>query len=276
MGGSWTRPFFLMARKFEDLAGRRFGRWLVVEYAGVNRLGRHTWVCRCDCGTTKGSVDSSNLLSGGSKSCGCMQREASAGAQRKHGHLDGGACSLTYNSWRAMVGRCTNQTDKSYSFYGGRGISVCDQWISFDAFLQDMGERPGRKFELDRIDNSKGYEPGNVRWATHRQNGRNTRANRAISTPLGEMLLCEAVEASGLSLSVITGRLRRGWPTEKLFDKPRRLDKQNVRMLNTPDGQMRMADACRRYGIPVSTVSTRLAAGWPEDRLFEKPRGKKP
>lgn len=205
-----------------------------------------------------------------------MQREASASAQRKHGHLDGGACSLTYNSWRGMVSRCTNPEDKSYSFYGGRWITVCDKWLSFDVFLKDMGERPGRQFELDRIDNSAGYVPGNVRWVTHRQNGRNTRSNRAVSTPLGEMLLCEAVEASGIPLSVLAGRLKRGWPTEKLFDKPRKLDKLNARMIGTPEGPMRMADACRRYGISVATVSTRIAAGWPDERLLEPPRTKKP
>lgn len=211
-----------MAKKL-DLTGQRFGRLLVLSCSGRNRSGRVTWECRCDCGVVKPAVLTDNLRSGASTSCGCLTRERAVQANSRHGHgrkRSTGRASATYNSWRGMVRRCTNPADSSYEFYGGRGITVCDRWMQFENFLADMGERPPG-MEIDRKENDKGYEPDNCRWATHVQNGRNTRTNRVIDTPHGPMLLCEAVEVSGLNYGTLVGRLRRSWAADRLFDPPR-------------------------------------------------------
>lgn len=150
------------------LTGRRFGRLTPVLPAG-KRNGAWDWLCECDCspGTFR-PVSTRSLLSGRSRSCGCMQKEQAATravawgrANRRHG-LSG---TRTHISWNAMIQRCANPRQTSYEHYGGRGITVAPEWFAFDEFLADMGIRPpGRS--LDRINNDGNYEPGNCRWAT--------------------------------------------------------------------------------------------------------------
>lgn len=150
-----------------DLTGQRFGRLTVVERGGRTPSGRNVmWRCRCDCGQER-TVVSSVLTRGESASCGCLRREASKARATKHGHATG-ETSRTYNSWACMWQRCTNPEYSQYGRYGGRGISVCERWSSFTAFLADMGERPeGRT--LDRINTNGNYEPNNCRWATPKE-----------------------------------------------------------------------------------------------------------
>lgn len=207
-----------------NLLGMRFGRWTVVESTGKNKRGRDTWRCLCDCGVEKPTVIGLNLRSGISTSCGCGQRDAAVRAKTKHGHMSGGVESLTHVSWRGMIDRCSNHKRQDSSSYSGRGITVCDRWNVFSYFLEDMGERPSRSHEIDRIDNSDGYKPGNCRWVTDAVNSRNRRTNRTIETPLGGMLLCDAVLASGLNYGTLVGRLSRGWPAVRLFDAPRHIE----------------------------------------------------
>ena len=92
----------------------------------------------------------------------------------KHGHFSGGKKSPTYKSWATMIERCSNKNSDGYASYGGAGIAVCERWRSFKNFLADMGERPAGK-TIDRIDNAKGYEPSNCRWATAAEQQQNTR-----------------------------------------------------------------------------------------------------
>jgi hypothetical protein len=151
--------------------GAQFGRWTVLEDAEV----RHAKVlCRCVCGVER-AVDAGNLLAGLSHSCGCFRRERAARlTAATHGHTAGGAVSPTYNSWRAMIGRCRRPTDAAYHWYGGRDITVCDRWLSFENFLQDMGVRPAG-MTLDRTDSDGNYQPDNCRWATAAQQTANRR-----------------------------------------------------------------------------------------------------
>jgi hypothetical protein len=161
--------------------GQRFGR-LVTDAevrlpVGSGRQMRLHYVCLCDCGAVTKPIMSSNLTSGRTMSCGCRHGEAvreNGLANKRHGHSCGQALSPTYSSWRSMRHRCANPRSPDFPDYGGRGITVCERWRSFDDFLADMGERPAGT-TIDRAENDEGYRPGNCRWATPLEQRHNQR-----------------------------------------------------------------------------------------------------
>lgn len=160
-------------RPAPDLLNQRFGRLVVVLRAsnGSNRNSR--WKCSCDCGQEI-IVPRYNLLSGNTTSCGCLRREKPNNL--RHGHARKTGDSSEYKSWRAMKSRCLNPRDKVYSYYGGRGILVCERWrISFDNFLVDMGLKPSRDYTIDRLNVNGNYEKENCIWATRLEQSLNRR-----------------------------------------------------------------------------------------------------
>lgn len=163
--------------------GERFGR-LIVENGPERVNGLVRWKCRCDCGATK-SVQTAKLNSGETQSCGCLQRERASTANLIHGATAGKRSNKDrpseYKIWVGIRERCNNPNNHAWKYYGGRGISVCDDWDNFSSFLSDMGSRPGPEYSIDRYPNPDGnYEPGNCRWATWvEQNNNKTRIARA-------------------------------------------------------------------------------------------------
>lgn len=160
--------------------------------------------CRCKCGTEK-EVRKAHMNAGRTLSCGCLATELRRKLLTKHGHFG----TPVYQTWAQMISRCTNPKSKSFQRYGARGIGVCDRWQAFESFLEDMGERPD-SHSLDRIDNDRGYEPGNCRWATTQEQARNKRSNTIIELPSGERLKTwEYAERLGVSLKAAWGRANR-------------------------------------------------------------------
>ena len=165
----------------KNLTGEKFGAWTVIERGPKKGRGVLTWLCRCDCGTVK-YVTGQSLNSGQSKGChACLWNRQ----QHPRAHTDGSRRWVNnkptkpYRRWLAMRARCNNLNNKAYKNYGGRGITVCKEWNeSFQAYweyvskLEHYGEDG---YTLDRIDNDKGYEPGNVRWATKSEQEKNKR-----------------------------------------------------------------------------------------------------
>lgn len=194
--------------------GGRYGR-LVVTGEGPRRGKFRTWACICDCGNTS-DVYLHYLRSGKTRSCGCLLREVqarvSAGEftpRRRHGLAKRGDCSL-YRIWQGMIRRCYDQRAPKYRFYGGAGVSVCDQWMGPDGvsqFAADMGARPSPQHTLDRWPNPRGnYEPGNCRWATRTQQAANMRNN--INVQFNGELICLAEMSRRTGVPYMTLRHR--------------------------------------------------------------------
>jgi hypothetical protein len=150
-----------------------------------------------------------------------MVAEASVRDPMTYHRTHGCSGTLTWNRWRSMIARCTMPNTKSYPRYGGRGIKVCDKWLhDFTAFLADMGECPGSGWTQDRENNDGNYEPGNCRWATRREQNRNTSRNRLLTHRGTEMCITEWAEETGINFRTIMTRLGKGWSIEKTLDTP--------------------------------------------------------
>jgi hypothetical protein len=154
--------------------GQRIGRLVVLGVARQVEEGLRIYKVRCDCGNET-EVRGPKLTRKDTLSCGCYQRECATKLMTRHGHAPLTGHSRTYNTWVTMRQRCRDSKAPNYKYYGALGVSVCDRWNnSFEAFLEDMGERPeGRS--LDRIDPYGNYEPSNCRWATPKEQSNNQR-----------------------------------------------------------------------------------------------------
>lgn len=203
-------------------ADKRFSRLVVLRQVRMKN-GRTGYLCRCDCGTEV-EVRHTALHTGNTKSCGCMNldriRERNV-ARATHGQSHkGGRPTPTFTAWVNMIQRCTNSKHKSYARYGGRGITVCERWLrSFDAFLEDVGEKPAG-LELDREKNHLGYEPGNCRWVTRVVNGNNRDVCHAITHDGRTHNIKQWAAELGISHQTIAYRLKAKWSVEDALTTP--------------------------------------------------------
>lgn len=204
--------------RFKDLTGMTFGMLTVVERA-PNQGKRVRWKCRCECGNeviTRGD----HLTSGHAKSCGCQQSKNQFKLKHSMSH------SRIYRIWLGIKTRCFNPKDKGYKNYGGRGITMHIAWIDdFQAFydcvskLEHFGEEG---YTLDRIDNNGNYEPNNLRWATSKEQCRNTRQNIIVEYNGQLMTLMDVSEKSGICWNTLKCRIKRGESGDFLFRLPRK------------------------------------------------------
>ncbi|MGP2517129.1 hypothetical protein [Yersinia sp. 2545 StPb PI] len=195
-----------------EMEGKRFGRLVVKGYSGHSGSGKSLWRCQCDCGKNKVILGVS-LRHGKALSCGCLQKEITSKNSKTHGMTK----SKAYNSWSAMMQRCTNRKSENFASYGGRGVTVCDRWLKFENFISDMGD-PSNGETIDRIDVNGNYEPSNCRWLSMKDQSRNRRNNRIIHTPKGDMCVSEAAEVFGIGVQTLFYRLNHGWDTERALN----------------------------------------------------------
>lgn len=200
-----------------DLTGQTFGKLTAIKEAGRNKYGV-MWECFCSCGKIS-NVRSAHLRQSKIKSCGC--RQGRGRRKIKHGHAMsiGKKASPEYYTWLAMMARCNNPKTPHYRLYGGRGISVCERWLSFENFLSDMGRRPGKGYSLDRFPNKDGdYEQGNCRWATINEQNKNTSRNVFIEHDGRSQILEEWATELRADPGNIGKRLKSGQTFEEIFN----------------------------------------------------------
>lgn len=189
--------------------GQKFGRLTVIGLDETVKSTHQHYLCRCDCGNFK-SINKYSMARGGSQSCGCIKREQLI--ERNHSH--GLSKTKTYGSWSTMKSRCTNPNFPKYESYGARGIKICDKWMTFEGFLEDMGERP-LGMTIDRLDVNGDYCKENCRWATNSQQARNKTNTRYITAFGRTQCLMDWSDETGLDHRTIGTRLSRGWTTEE-------------------------------------------------------------
>jgi hypothetical protein len=199
-----------------DLSGQIFGRLTVLKIDNSIAQKPIYWKCRCSCGNIA-TIRGSRLTSGITQSCGCLANERTIARSTIHGmsHVS------EYKIRMGMIARCYNPSSPNFKNYGGRGITVCDEWKNdFITFFKYVGKRPSPKHSLDRIDNDGNYEPGNVRWATQKQQSNNARHNHKITIHEWTMNLCQWARFVGKKESAISERLKKGWPPAKAIFYP--------------------------------------------------------
>ncbi len=155
-----------------NLIGKIYSRLTVIEDSGNDAYNRSKWKCICQCGKIK-IINSYDLQTGDTQSCGCYRKEITKLRSIKHGEA---LKTVEYKAWAGMLQRCTNKNNQDYYSYGGRGIKVCKRGLnSYKNFLIDMGRKPNKEYSLDRINNNGNYEPSNCRWATYSEQNLNRR-----------------------------------------------------------------------------------------------------
>lgn len=237
--GCATGRLISEARITVDFVGLAFGRLTVLErlprLSEIHREGR--WLCRCACGTEL-SVGASNLQSGNSNSCGCLQRELLSKRQTIHGLSRPGKRSDAYGIWCGMMTRCYKSSDKrALKYYQRKGISVCRAWHDPSIFVADMGE-PGPGLTIERRNNNAGYWCGkceecnrlnrspNCSWETRKVQSRNRSSNRFLTFNGETLCLTDMAQKHGMTKELLGHRLKAGWSIEEALMTPVKTPKQ--------------------------------------------------
>ena len=206
--------------RMKDLTGCVFGNVTVVGFAGVFKRpdGDNTsaWNCRCSCGkvfVTRGAC----LIHGNTKSCGHLKAERAALLTHSHGM----SAHPFYFMWNGMIQRCANTKHKYYQNYGGRGITVCERWLTFENFRDDMFATYKDGLSIDRVDNEIGYNKDNCKWSTRVEQANNTRSNLYLTIDGQKHTVAEWSRMSGINYQTITSRIIAGWlPKDCVFRIP--------------------------------------------------------
>lgn len=207
--------------KYEDLAGRKYGRLTVIKHHSChitpNGTRKQKWLCKCECGNEV-VVASPELKNGKTESCGCLQKERTSKARKTHGMSK----SRLYSIWVKMIQRCENPNVERYPHYGGRGIRVCDEWHLFPKFMEWAVNNGYREnLSIDRIDLNKNYEPSNCRWATDKEQANNTSRSHTITYKGETHTISEWASICGIASRTLNKRINSGWNIERsLTEKP--------------------------------------------------------
>lgn len=217
-------------KNFRDLRGIEFGNLTVYSEAPRGSRGEVRWICICKCGKFT-NVSAGNLKGGNVQSCGCSKGELITFSKLRHGATVAGQCSGTYRSWAGMLKRCRDKANNRYKRYGGRGITVCQSWQTFDNFLADMGERPDG-MSIDRIDNDGHYSCGtceecirlgrtfNGQWIPRSDQQKKTSKTIYLTVNGVEKCVSDWCKLYNIQRTTLHARLKAGWDAERAVTTP--------------------------------------------------------
>ncbi len=195
--------------------GQKFGRLTIIKVIPKHKTNnRCQFLCECDCGQIV-VVNKHDLKNNNTRSCGCLKKELLIKRSTKHGHSRRKIESNAYRSWRAIRQRCDNPNCAEYKNYGGRGISICEQWNNFLYFIKDMGNPPTNKHQINRIDNNGNYCKDNCRWSTPKEQSRNTRQNQFISFNGTTKCIMDWAISLNINPKTLYTRFHRGWSIKR-------------------------------------------------------------
>lgn len=197
----------------KDIKDKKFGRWTVLKFIGMGKHRNSLWLCKCDCDGKEKIVPKRNLNDGSSKSCGCLTKERLTTHKLSKHYL--------YNTWHDMMKRCYNPRCKDYENYHSRKIFVCPEWHDIRNFVKYVEPIYVKGLTFHRIDNDKGYEPGNVTYATAKTQGSHKSTNHLITFNGKTQILSQWAEEIKISSNLLSARLNRlKWSTEKALTTP--------------------------------------------------------
>ena len=240
-----------------DLSGQKFGKLTAIKIAHKAKSQVY-WQCKCECGNVKITI-TSNLRNGTVVCCGCIKASL-----RKKPVIFTENHRGAFNSWNNIRQRCYVPTNQAFDRYGGRGIVMAPEWRdSFEQFFNDLGPRP-QGTSIERIDNNKGYFPGNCRWATYREQARNKRNTRIVYIENEGMTRGEASERFSIGSGTIAWRDSNGRKGAALIAPPQRQPQQ----ITVNGESYSIKDLAIKTGIAHHTLATRINRGWSVDRAL--------
>ena len=238
------------------IVGLTFNRLTVIKVTGKDNGNNLLYECLCICGNTI-TTTSSKVRTGHTKSCGCFNKERIT----SHGFGN----HPLYDIWYNMIQRCTIPEHYNYKNYGARGITVCDEWLTIEGFLQDMDNRPSKLHSIDRIDNDGNYCKENCKWSTTKEQGNNRRTNRILEYNDKKQTITQWADELGVSSITLYGRLRQGWSIEDTLTK----DIQSSKRLLTHNGRTAtLKEWSVIIGINFETLCTRYNKGLSDDEIL--------
>lgn len=203
-----------------DLTNSKSGKLTVLSIHSRDKHGHIKWLCRCNCGN-EAIVLSDNLIRNHTTSCGCERTRINSEVHKTHGkRYTKNGQSREYTTWCNMLSRCRNPKGEHYSDYGGRGISVCEKWYTFEGFWEDMENGYIPSLTIDRIDVNGNYCKENCRWATIKEQANNRRSNHYVFYCGEKMTLQEACQKREIDYHSVAARLKLGWNFEKVIETP--------------------------------------------------------
>ena len=192
--------------KIQDISGQRFGNLLCIHQTGKGKWGEILYLCQCACGQ-KCLAAKSDLTQGKKKSCGCGQGKKSHGLSRENGKQ-----TLLHRVWMSMLHRCNNPKSQSYKYYGHKGISVCDEWDSYENFYKWAIQNGYRKgLTIERIDNDGDYCLENCKWIPQSEQARNSKGVRFLTYKGQTKTYGEWEKVYGINRRTLEDRIKRGW-----------------------------------------------------------------